>query len=83
MKFEYSLHALERMKARGISTEDVKEVLDNFDIKESQDFTITVFSKIMEKNNKLYLYRVFVNEAIQPSVVITVYRTTKIEKYGR
>jgi hypothetical protein len=83
MKFEYSLHALERMKARGISAEDVKEVLENFDIKESQDFTITVFSKIMEKNNKLYLYRVFVNEAKKPSVVITVYRTTKIEKYGR
>jgi hypothetical protein len=71
------------MKARGISAEDVKEVLENFDIKESQDFTITVFSKIMEKNNKLYLYRVFVNEAKKPSVVITVYRTTKIEKYGR
>jgi hypothetical protein len=83
MKFEYSLHALERMKARGISAEDVKEVLENFDIKESQDFTVTVFSKIMEKNNKLYLYRVFVNEAKKPSVVITVYRTTKIEKYGR
>jgi hypothetical protein len=83
MKFEYSIHALERMKARGISAEDVKEVLENFDIKESQDFTITVFSKIMEKNNKLYLYRVFVNEAKKPSVVITVYRTTKIEKYGR
>jgi hypothetical protein len=83
MKFEYSIHALERMKARGISAEDVKEVLENFDIKESQDFTVTVFSKIMEKNNKLYLYRVFVNEAKKPSVVITVYRTTKIEKYGR
>lgn len=82
MKFEYSLHALERMKARGILTEDVKEILDNFDIKESQDFTITVFSKIMKKNNKLYLYRVFVNETKQPPVVITVYKTTKIEKYG-
>jgi hypothetical protein len=82
MKFRFSAHANERMKARGISKEEVKEVILQFDKKENQNFATTVFSKLLNKNNKLYLYRVFVNETKQPPVVITVYRTTKIEKYG-
>ncbi len=82
MKIEYSKHALEQMKIRGISKSDVTKVLNNFDLSENQDIETIIFSKILIKSNKAYLYRVFVNTTKNPQFVITVYRTSKIEKYG-
>ena len=82
MEIEFSIHALERMKNRGISKSDVKEVLKNFDSLLKQDINIKIFSKILIKSNKTWLYRVFVNTTKKPQLVITVYRTSKIEKYG-
>jgi len=47
-----------------------------------QDKTITVYSKLVKENSKTYLYRVFVNQVKNPYLVITAYKTSKIEKYG-
>lgn len=33
------------------------------------------------ENNKTYLIRVFVNEAKTPPLIITAYKTSKIQKY--
>lgn len=82
MKIEFSKHALERMNVRNISKNDVEEVLRNFNFKEKQDIETEIFSKILVKENKTFLYRVFVNTTKNPWLVITVYRTSKIEKYG-
>ena len=82
MEFEFSIHALERMQFRGISEDDVQEVLKNFDSAINQDTDVMIFSKILIESNKPWLYRVFVNTAKRPFLVITVYRTSKIEKYG-
>ncbi len=82
MEIEFSNHALERMEIRGISKNDVKEVLNNFDSFVNQGIDVKIFSKILIKSNKTYLYRVFVNITRMPQLVITVYRTSKIEKYG-
>jgi len=35
----------------------------------------------LNENSNNYLYRVFVNELKKPSVIITVYKTSKIDKY--
>ena len=82
MKIEFSIHALERMEIRGISKSEVTEVLENFDSSENQDIETKIFSKILIESNKTYLYRVFFNTTKNPQLVITAYKTTKIEKYG-
>jgi hypothetical protein len=37
--------------------------------------------KLIKEGNLKYLYRVFVNICKQPDLVITAYKTSKIEKY--
>ncbi len=37
---------------------------------------------LVELDGKVYLLRAMVNETANPTVVVTVYRTSKIEKYG-
>ncbi|BAC88503.1 gsr0562 [Gloeobacter violaceus PCC 7421] len=34
-------------------------------------------------NGKTYLLRAYVNSSVEPARVVTVYRTSKIEKYWR
>ena len=82
MEFNFSNHALERMQARNIKKEDVLNVLQNYDFRIDQDEQTIIYSKLTIKNNKKFIYRVFINEKLNPAKVITVYRTTKIEKYG-
>lgn len=36
----------------------------------------------MKENDKFYLYRVYLNICKIPPLVITAYKTSKIEKYG-
>ena len=82
MEFDFSDHALERMKVRNIKKADVLIVLQNFDFSVVQDEQTKIYSKLIKTENKDFIYRVFVNEKLNPAKVITVYRTSKIEKYG-
>lgn len=82
MKVEFSIHALERMNSRGILKEDVTAFLKNYDSLSIQDIETAVYTKLVVENNKTYLYRIFVNTTKKPVIVITVYKTSKIEKYG-
>ena len=36
-----------------------------------------------EIDGKMFLLRVIVDDSVDPAVVVTVYRTTKVEKYWR
>lgn len=40
-------------------------------------------SQVRFGGSKLFLLRAIVNDAVDPAVVVTVYRTGKIEKYWR
>jgi hypothetical protein len=44
---------------------------------------ITCYQSRVEISEKTYLLRVMVNETMNPAVVVTVYRTSKIGKYWR
>lgn len=44
---------------------------------------ITCYQSRVEISGKTYLLRVMVNETMNPAVVVTVYRTSKITKYWR
>lgn len=82
MEVDFSIHALERMTARDITENDVLDVLKNYDFIEEQDGVITIYSKIINRKNKKYIYRVFVSSRLEPAKVITVYRSSKTDKYG-
>ena len=77
MLFEFSLHSLEQMKLRSIKKEIVEQVLNEPDDIVDEDDNQKVFQKIVDN----YLYRVFVNTDKNPSLIKTVYRTSKITKY--
>ena len=75
MKIRYTLHAIERMRQRGISREKVEICLNNPNkiIKDKE-------SKCIKKLNNKALIVVFRTEA-DVIIVITAYCTSKLHKY--
>lgn len=82
MEYIFSKHALDQMIRREISKEQVHSILKHPDFIGIQDSGTKVYSKILTENSNNYLYRVFVNELKKPSVIITVYKTSKTNKYA-
>jgi len=82
MEFEFSKHALDQMERRYISKEVVLSIVHQPDSVIDQDETTRIYSKLVDMDSKIYLYRVFVNYVKNPSIIITAYKTSKIEKYG-
>lgn len=82
MKFEFSKHALDQIEHRSISKEMILFVVNHPDLIIKQDESTKIYTKLVEEDSKNYLYRVFVNYIKNPLVIITAYRTSKIEKYG-
>jgi hypothetical protein len=80
MVYVFSHHALEQMEKRGINKATVESVLKNPDQITTHD-DLNVFQRIERIDRKLFLIRVFLNMRKFPNVVVTVYRTSKIEKY--
>jgi len=80
MVYVFSHHALEQMEKRGIKKAVVESVLKNPDQITTLD-DLNVFQRIERIDRKLFLIRVFLNMRKVPNVVVTVYRTSKIEKY--
>jgi len=81
MDYSFSKHAIDQMFRRDISKEQVSLVMASPDFVGIQDPETKVYSKILIENSNSYLYRVFVNELKNPSVIITVYKTSKTDKY--
>jgi len=82
MNFKFSKHATNQMELRGISKNLVTSILNHPDLTESQDEEVSIYMKLVTEKTKHYLYRVFVNILNNPALIITVYKTSKIEKYG-
>lgn len=75
-----SNHAREQMKLRNVPIDVVMNVLTN----PQQILTNvgkSVYQSIINFNDGNYLVRVIVNNLKEPNKVITVYRTSKIDKY--
>ena len=80
--FELSQHAVEEMDNRQISKDIVEDVVQRPLQKFLLDEEIEIRQSIIKfENMKEYLVRVFINVKKQPNLVITVYRTSKINKY--
>ena len=83
MDIHFSNHAKEQMEDREISFEMVLEVVENPGQKYNQEIDETVCQSKMNFGEKVYLLRVFVNYTESPPIIISVYRTSKIQKYWR
>ena len=84
MKFRLSRHALEELERRGIPRDLLEETLENpQQVLPERDGMKVYQSQVRFAGSKLFLLRAIVNDAVEPAVVVTVYRTSKIEKYWR
>jgi hypothetical protein len=84
MKFEISRHAHEEMERRGIPLHIVETIMQNpQQVVEEYGNKKAYQSIIKIELLKDYLVRVIVKDTIDPAKVITVYKTSKIEKYWR
>jgi len=81
LKYKFSKHADERILDRELDKDIVLELLENPDVIIELDSKLVVYQKVVMENDKPYLYRVFVNRVLDPKLIVTVYKTSKLEKY--
>ena len=81
MEFTFSKHAKDQFGIRGISLEVVHGIINNPEQIIKDGPCKIIYQRAMTENNKKYLYRIFVNICKTPAIVITGYKTSKIEKY--
>ena len=80
--FTFSEHSLQEMRRRNISQHQVEEIIENPQQKVRGKHQRMVYqSQIISDDGKPYLLRVVVDENLSPILVITVYLTSKIQKY--
>lgn len=83
--FVFTDHALAEMTRRDISKEDVKKILAMPEQMEMVRDGRAVYQAKLEigESFKTFILRVFVDIDRTPPYVVTVYRTSKIQKYWR
>ena len=81
MNFRFSNHARKEVRRRGIPQALVEMVLAEPEQKTPEYGTIICYQSRVTIDSRTYLLRVMVEEAKQPPVVVTAYRTSRIEKY--
>ena len=82
MNFKFSNHALEEMQRRKIPISLVESVLQHPQQTLQQNEEITIYQSQLDfDTDKLYLIRVFINITRNPAIIVTVYRTSQIQKY--
>jgi GNAT superfamily N-acetyltransferase len=78
-----TVHAARQMRRRGIGEEVLQRVLrapeERRRLREGRD----VLQSRIEMAGKTYLVRVFVDTHRQPPEVVTIYRTSRINRYWR
>lgn len=84
MNFRYSRHAEEEMARRDIPRALADEVLRRpQQVVAVRDTRKAYQSKVDFGGGRCFLLRLIVDVAITPAIVITAYRTSKIDKYWR
>ena len=84
MDFRLSRHAEWEMARRGIPLALVQAVMGNPEqrvVDESRPGRWIRQSRLQFEGGRMYLLRVVVDEDERPPVIVTAYRTSKIEKY--
>jgi hypothetical protein len=81
----FTEHALKEMMRREISEEPVRKALATAEQMETVRKGRVVYQAKLDigEPTKTYILRVFVDMDRKPPLVVTVYRTSKVEKYWR
>ena len=81
----FTEHALFQMQRRNISAEDVKAIIEDPEqTDEIRPGRVVMQSRILAgEPPKTFLVRVFIDVSQNNNKVVTVYRTSKFEKYWR
>ena len=84
LDFKLSNHAEEELERRKIPRAFLDEVLQHPEQIVSQDGVEKVYqSRLDFGDGRIFLVRVIVDDTVNPAIVVTVYRTSKIKKYWR
>jgi Domain of unknown function (DUF4258) len=84
LNFRLSKHAEQELKRRNIPPTVLDEVLQRPEQVVVQPGSEKVYQSLIDFGaGKIYLVRVIVDDTVSPASVVTVYRTSKIEKYWR
>jgi hypothetical protein len=83
VNFQFSTHVHEEMQRRDIPLAVVEAALASPGQKVPELDDLVCYQSKVEINQKPYLVRVMVNETVLPMKVVTVYRTSKINKYWK
>jgi hypothetical protein len=77
MSIKFTKHALQRIKKRNISKDEILYTINNPDLLKKDMYGNFVAQKIIERR----LLRVFYFSEGDAKIVITAYKTSKTEKY--
>jgi len=84
LKFKISQHASEEMQRRAIPLKLLETVLQNpQQVVYEYGGKKAYQSQVDFGERKIFLLRAIVDDKVEPAIVITVYRTSKISKYWR
>lgn len=80
MQYILLKHAKEQLERRGIDASLIDDIIKHPDSVVEED-SLWVYQKTIHEENGNYLYRVFVNKTKDPNLVVTAYKTSKLDKY--
>lgn len=83
VEFVITPHARAELQRRGLDDTIVRRVLETPGQRETVRPGRDVLQSQLEMEGKRYLVRVFVDVDRSPAEVVTVYRTSRIDKYWR
>jgi hypothetical protein len=81
VRYTLSKHAQQEIEPRRIPLALLEAVLENPDQVVGGRGVAKAYQSKREIGGKMFLLRVIVDNSADPAVVVTAYRTTKIEKY--
>jgi hypothetical protein len=84
MVFKLSRHAREEMERRSISLPLLESVMDDPQQIVVERENLKAYQSVVDVAEKgSFLLRVIVDDAVEPPMVVTAYKTSKINKYWR
>ncbi len=84
MIFRFSNHAREEMKRRAIPERILELVLNDPQQIVPERGSLKAYQSVVDfGDGKQFLMRAIVDDTLEPAIVVTVYRISKISKYWR
>ena len=82
-RIRLSAHAVDEIRRRDLDRATVEAVAANPDQRVPAFGGRTACQSRVTEGDRVYLLRVIVDERVTPAVIVTAYRTSRIEKYWR